>query len=180
MAPIAGRPPAPRSDLAELSRLRAWIEANAAPNRRYCVLGSSYTINDALVDELWQMGRGGLPTLDAAAKINIGMPHVDTRDGPPNADLAACAFMLVGDPVQTHLVPEYQQNVILPASEMLEGIGIGANYRRSGEAFNLEKGVKLVVFDRVHPLDETDIRKLQDRWQAVREGRGDALRGAVD
>jgi hypothetical protein len=180
MAPIAGRPPAPRSDMAELARLRAWIEANAEPSRRYCVLGSSYTINDALVDELWQMGRGGLPITEAASKINIGMPHVDTRDGPPNVDLIGCAFMLVGDPVQTHLVPDYQQNVILPASEMLEGIGIGANYRRSGEVFNLEKGVKLVVFDRLHPLDDTDIRKLQDRWQAVREGRVDTLRGTVD
>ena len=88
--------------------------------------------------------------------------------------------MLVGDPVQTHLVPDYQQNVILLASELLEGIGIGANYRRSGEVFNLEKGVKLVVFDRVHSLDDTDIRKLQDRWQAVREGRGEPLRGTVD
>jgi hypothetical protein len=180
LAPTAGRPPAPRSDLAELARLRAWIEANAAPNRRYCVLGSSYTINDALVDELWQMSRGGLPNMDAASRINVGMPHVDTRDGPPNVDLIGCAFMLVGDPVQTHLVPEYQQTVIIPASEMLEGIGIGANYRRSGEVFNLEKDVKLVVFDRVRPLDDTDIRKLQDRWQAVREGRVDRLRGTVD
>jgi hypothetical protein len=76
--------------------------------------------------------------------------------------------MLVGDPVQTHLVSAYQQTVIVPAREMLEGSGIGANYRRTGEAFNLEKGVRLVVFDRVRPLDDGDIAALQARWLAAR------------
>jgi hypothetical protein len=168
LAPTAGLPPPPRSDLAELARLKAWVEANAAPDRRYCVLASSYTINDAIVDELWQMDPGGLPVLERAKKIDVGMPHVDTRDGPPGDQLKDCAFMLVGDPVQTHLVSAYQQTVIVPAREMLEGSGIGANYRRTGEAFNLEKGVRLVVFDRVRPLDDGDIAALQARWLAAR------------
>ena len=85
--------------------------------------------------------------------------------------------MLVGDPVQTHLVLAYQQNVIVPASEMLTGVGIGASYRRSGEVFNLEKGVKLVVFDRIRPLDDADIAALQARWRAARETNAAELRG---
>jgi len=99
------------------------------------------------------------------------MPHVDTRDGPPIDKLKDCAVMLVGDPVQIHLVPAYQQNVIVPASEMLAGVGIGAKYRRSGEVFDLEKGVKLVAFERIQPLDDDDIAALQARWRAAREAK---------
>jgi hypothetical protein len=169
-APTAGRPPPPRADLAELARLHAWTQANAAPDHRYCVLGSSYTINDVLVAQLWQMSPEPSPLLDEASRPYVTMPHVDTRDGPPVDKLKDCATMLVGDPVQTHLVRAYQQNVILPAGEMLAGTGIGANYRRSGEVFNLEKGVKLVVFERLRPLDDGDIAALQARWRAKREG----------
>ena len=178
LAPTAGQPPAPRSDLAELARLKAWVDANARPDHRYCVLASSYTINDVLVQELWQMDPKGSPLVDGEiVNNNVGMTHVDTRDGPPVDGLKDCAVMMVGDPVQTHLVLAYQQNVILPASEMLAGVGIGANYRRSGEVFNLEKGVKLVVFERVRPLDDQDIAALQARWRSARERIVAGLRG---
>ena len=106
------------------------------------------------------------------------MPHVDTRDGPPVDGLKNCAVMMVGDPVQTHLVRAYQQNIIVPASEMLAGEGIGANYRRNGETFVLENGVKLIVFERVRPLDDGDIAALQARWRAAREQALPNLRGA--
>ena len=180
LAPTAGRPPAPRTDLAELARLKAWIDARARPDHRYCVLASSYTINDAMVDELWQLDPKGLPEIREGSQNSVGMAHVDTRDGPPVDKLRDCAIMLVGDPVQTHLVVAFQQTIVVPASEMLAGQGIGANYRRSGESFELEKGVKLVVFDRVRPLDDADIARLHARWRAARAGNpAAALRGAI-
>jgi hypothetical protein len=180
LAPTAGQAPAPRGDLAELSRLKAWIDARATPDHRYCVLASSYTINDAMVDELWQLDPKGLPAIHEASQNSVGMAHVDTRDGPPVEKLKDCAIMLVGDPVQTHLVVAYQQTIVVPASEMLSGEGIGANYRRSGEAFDLENGVKLLVFDRVRPLDDADIAALQARWRRARAGGAPtALRGAI-
>jgi len=58
---------------------------------------------------------------------------------------------------------------------MLAGVGIGANYRRSGEIFALERGVKLIVFERIRPLDDGDIAALQARWRSAREDR-DAIR----
>jgi hypothetical protein len=76
--------------------------------------------------------------------------------------------MLVGDPVQTHVIPSYQLTVTLPAREMLEGAGIGAHYRRTGEAFSLEHGVHAVVFEQVAPLTEADMAALQARWRAGR------------
>ena len=88
---------------------------------------------------------------------------------PPVDELKECATILVGDPIQTHLVRAYQQTIIAPASEMLAGGGIGANYRRSGDVFTLEKGVKLIVFARLRPLGDDDILALQARWRAVRQ-----------
>lgn len=180
LAPIASLPPPPRADFAELRRLKAWVDDNARPDRRYCVLASSYTINDAIVDELWQLQPGALPPVVGRARpVSVGMTHVDTRDGAPVEELKDCAFMLVGDPVQTHLVRAYQQTVIVPAREMLAGVGIGAHYRRSGEVFHLENNVELVVFDRLAPLDDEDIAALQARWRAARLSMGSGLRGAM-
>ncbi len=104
-------------------------------------MGSSYTINDVLVAQLWQMDPDGSPLVDGAiVNNNVGMTHVDTRDGPPVDGLKDCAVMMVGDPVQTHLVLAYQQNVIRAGQRNAGGRRRSrANYRRNGEVFRLEK-----------------------------------------
>ncbi len=167
LAPIAGLPRAPRADLDELRRLKDWVDARTQAHARVCGLGSSYTFSGQLIGELWQLrperGQG---------KLGVTMPDVDTVEGPPTADLKDCAIMIVGDPVQTHLDPNYQQTVIVPSREMLTGQGIGAKFRRTGEVFHLEKGVSAVVFERVSPLDDSDIAALQARWRSARAALG--------
>jgi hypothetical protein len=81
--------------------------------------------------------------------------------------------------VQTHLDPDYQLTVIVPSREMLLGIGIGAHYRRTGEVFDLENGVRAVVFEQASPLDDADMAALAERWRAARERIETGLRGAV-
>jgi hypothetical protein len=174
LAPIAGLPRAPRVDLDELERLKDWVDERARPDAKICGLGSSYTFSGQLIGELWQLrperGLSG-PNLGAA------MPDVDTVDGPPGKALRECAIIIVGDPVQTHLDPNYQQTVIVPSREMLTGHGIGAKFRRTGEVFHLEKGVSAVVFERLAPLDDTDIDALQAHWRAARAALGFAQGG---
>ncbi len=179
-APIGGLPHAPREDLAELARLKAWVDARARPDHRVCGLGSSYTFSGQLIEELWQLDAKHSP-LYGGAKLRpyVKMSDVDTVEGPPNPELKDCAILLVGDPVQTHIDPDYQQTVIVPSREMLLGIGIGAHYRRTGDVFYLEKGVSAVVFERVAPLDDSDMAALADRWRAARERVATGLRGAV-
>ena len=75
-----------------------------------CGLGSSYTFSGQLIDELWQLRPERGPS-----KRGVTMPDVDTVEGPPTADLKDCAIMIVGDPVQTHIDPNYQQTVIVPS-----------------------------------------------------------------
>ena len=169
LAPIAGLPRAPRADLHELKRLKDWVEQRARPEAKVCGLGSSYTFSGQLIGELWQLrperGPSGL-------KLGVAMPDVDTVDGPPGAGLKDCAIIIVGDPIQTHLDPDYQQTVIVPSREMLTGQGIGAKFRRTSEIFHLENGVSAVVFERLATLDDSDIAALQARWRGARERLG--------
>jgi hypothetical protein len=102
----------------------------------------------------------------------VTKPDVDTVEGPPGASLMDCAIIVVGDPIQTHLDPDYQQTVVVPSREMLTGRGIGAKFRRTGEIFHLENGVSAVVFERLALLDDADIAALQARWRAAREKLG--------
>ena len=173
LAPIAGLPRAPRADLDELKRLKDWVDQRARPDAKVCGLGSSYTFSGQLIGELWQLRPDRGP-----GKLDVKMPDVDTVDGPPGAGLKDCAIIIVGDPVQTHLDPDYQETVIVPSREMLRGQGIGAKFRRTGEVFRLEKGVSAVVFERLAPLTDSDIAALQARWRAARAalGLGDSER----
>jgi hypothetical protein len=169
LAPIAGLPRAPRADLDELGRLKDWVDERARPDAKVCGVGSSYTFSGQLIGELWQLRpERGL----SGPKLGAAMPDVDTVDGPPGEALRDCAIIIAGDPVQTHLDPNYQQTVIVPSREMLMGQGIGAKFRRTGEVFRLEKGVSAVVFERLAPLDDADIIALQARWRAARAALG--------
>jgi hypothetical protein len=169
LAPIAGLPRAPRADLGELGRLKDWVDRRTRPDAKVCGLGSSYTFSGQLIGELWQLHPERGPT---GSKLSVTMPDVDTVDGPPGAALKDCAVIIVGDPVQTHLDPDYQQTVIVPSRELLTGQGIGARFRRTGEVFHLEHGVNAVVFERVAPLDDSDIAALDARWGAARAALG--------
>ena len=167
--PAAARPHPPRSDMAELRRLKDWVDARATPAHKVCGLGSSYTFSGQLIGELWQLKADKSPlTRDKAEETSVAMTDVDTVDGPPNPAMKDCAVMIVGDPVQTHVIPSYQLTVTLPSREMLEGIGIGAHYRRTGEVFHLEHGVRAVVFQQTSPLSEADMAALAERWRAAR------------
>jgi hypothetical protein len=169
LAPIAGLPRAPRVDIEELRRLKDWVDERARPDAKVCGLGSSYTFSGQLIGELWQLRpERGL----SGPKLGAAMPDVDTVEGPPGAGLKDCAIIIVGDPVQTHLNPDYQQTVIVPSREMLTGQGIGAKFRRTGEVFHFEKGVSAIVFERLAPLDDRDIAALQARWRAARAALG--------
>jgi hypothetical protein len=170
LTPIAALPREPRDDLGELERLKDWVDQRARPDAKVCGLGSSYTFSGQLIGELWQLH----PEREIAPRPNtaVKMPDVDEVDGPPTADLKDCAVLIVGDPVQTHLNPDDQQTVVLPSREMLTGQGIGAKFRRTGEVFHLEKGVRAVVFERLAPLDDADIAALEARWQAARAAIG--------
>lgn len=169
--PTYALPHPPREDLAELERMKDWVDAHARPDNKVCGLGSSYTFSGQLIDELWQLRADRSPLYgEAKLRPNVTMSDVDTVEGAPNPAMKDCAFLIVGDPVQTHLDPAYQQTVIVPTREILTGEGIGRHYRRTGDVFRLEKGVSAIVFERVEPMTDVDMKALAERWRAARAG----------
>jgi hypothetical protein len=170
--PAAALARAPRPDLAELARLKAWVDARATPDHKVCGLGSSYTFSGQLIDELWQLKADQSPLKRAGEASSVAMTDVDDVDGPPNPEIKDCATILVGDPVQTHVIPSHQLTVTLPATEMLTGTGVGAHYRATGEVFSLDHGVAARVFERTQPLTDADMDALAARWRAARAGSG--------
>ncbi len=155
LAPIAGVPAPPRVDLDELERLKDWVDARARPDAKICGLGSSYTFSGQLIGELWQLRpERGL----SGPKLGAAMPDVDTVDGPPGAGLKDCAVIIVGDPVQTHLNPDYQQTVIVPSREMLTG-GYRREIQGSRRGLPPGEGCQRGVFERTAPLDDSDNRR---------------------
>ena len=170
-------PPAPRADVAELARLRGWIDAHASPERRYCVLASNEAASGVLVDQLWQLDPVRAPAVGPAQRNDVMLPSVDGRDGPPSAAMKDCAWLLVADPVATGLPREFQYSIAIPAAEVLAGEGIGDHFRRTGAVFALDGGVRLVAFERTAPLTDEGIAELRARWDAA--PRGEAARRAV-
>jgi hypothetical protein len=170
--PAAALAPAPRPDLAELARLKAWVDARATPDHKVCGLGSSYTFSGQLIDELWQLKADQSPLKRADEASSVAMTDVDDVDGPPNPEIKDCATILVGDPVQTHVIPSHQLTVTLPATEVLTRTGVGANYRATGEVFSLDHGVAARVFERTQPLTDADMDALATRWRAARASSG--------
>ena len=167
--PAAARPHAPRADMAELRRMKDWVDARATPSRKICGLGSSYTFSGQLIGELWQLKADKSPlSASKAAQTSVAMTDIDTVDGPPNPAMKDCAVMIVGDPVQTHVIPSFQLTVTVPSREMLEGVGFGAHYARTGEVFHLQHGVGAVVFEQTSPVSDADMAALAGRWRAAR------------
>ena len=175
-------PHAPRSDLAELKRLRTFVVAQNRPGSIVCGLGSSYTFSNQMLSELWQLApeQPPLPPLGAPPRLFVQMSDVDTVEGAPNAAMKDCGTMIVGTPIQTHLVPDDQMTVILPAREMLTAQGIGAHFERTGETFHFENGVDGVVFARTSPLTDDDMKALEARWLDARQEGPLKLRGDID
>jgi len=167
--PAAALPPAPRADLAELARLKDFVDARATPSNKVCGLGSSYTFSGQLIDELWQLKADKSPLKRAGESSSVAMTDVDDVDGPPNPQIRECALLIVGDPVQTHVIASHQLTVTLPASEMLTGVGIGSHYRATGEVFALDHGVHARVFERTSPLTDEDMAQLATRWRVARQ-----------
>ena len=169
--------PSPRPDLTELLRIRSWIDAVAAPDRRYCALGSNSTFSGVLLDALWQLPPARSPDSDPARRASIVLPQVDARDGPIGAEFKGCEFLLVASPTEPHLPRDFMWDVALPSAEALSGEGIGAYYKRTGEVFHLQNGVDVVVMRRAAPVGDEAIAALRERWRAA--PRSDAARRAA-
>lgn len=132
-----------RRDLAELTRLLTALSNEVASGARgiYVVSSSAILNEDILRNAV--LDPPALPFKSTAQVVPSA--HVDARDGFP-ATLLRADLVVVPTPVQTHLRPEFQRVVTLPAVSFLQGRDIGAAYTRCAGPFALDDGVQAFVY----------------------------------
>lgn len=142
-------PPLVREDIAEMKRLLNVLqELTGNGKASVYVLASSLILNDSIVR---QAGVQFYPRCSVCDRLELSS-SVDKRDGLTSFGLLRARWIVVADPIQYHLRPEDQKVIGIPAYEMLSGTGIGVSYERLPYEFELDKGVKVYIFEKVRPL----------------------------
>lgn len=148
-----------RSDIDELLRLADYLDSlSQLEEKTVTVLSSSFTLNHETVASL-------------RASLNIPEPEsqtvlqyhatVDKRDA-FNWNTAFADYLVVGDPVQTHLGEENQRVLTILAQHILDGTGPGQAYTELAPTFQLANGVTVRVFRRLRPWYLEEYQEISD------------------
>ena len=92
------------------------------------------------------------------------MPHVDLRDGIA-LHLYKARYVIVTDPIQTHLRPEDQLVVVNPAESILNGRDIGKAYRPI-RTWELAGGVKGILYEKMREFTISEFREHFEHFYA--------------
>ena len=153
-----------RSDMDQLVELMEFVDSlSEEESRTAVVLSSSFILNDETLKNL--RASAGLPEPEQCTVIRY-QGTVDKRD-PFNWNTLTADYLIVGDPVQTHLGEENQQVMVLFAQDVLTGTGPGEAYRPLPESFVLEKGVTVRIYERVRNLTGEEYRLISRRLQEL-------------
>lgn len=123
---------------------------------RTVILSSSLILNDSL----FYHNAG-----DAIRKSILFTPQVDKRDGIGLLILSA-RYVIIGVPIQYHLLPDDQQVISVPAQQILNHEGIGKAYERIGRDYSLGAGVVARIYQKTRALTVQEIQELLDAFPA--------------
>ncbi len=153
-----------REDLKELERLVGYVDglSDTCPSTAV-VLASSFTLNSETLTNL--RPSLGMPEPENRTVIQYH-GTVDKRD-PFNWNTLTADYLVIGDPVQTHLGEENQQVMALFAHDVLDGTGPGMAYRPLEAVFRLENGCTVRIYERTRDLTQEEYYSISDRLQAL-------------
>lgn len=137
----------------EYDRLITDLRRLLPPRKTCAVFASSPLMNDTLLQTL----------AGPALYDNIRTtPQIDLRDFWPVYSLRT-NYVIVADPVQTHLPPETQQVITIPATLILDGQGIGAAYRKIA-SYAIGNGARAYLYEKTRPFTRAEVEALLDRF----------------
>ena len=148
-----------REDAGALVALDAYVRELDGP---VAVLASSFTLNPDLLS-LVGPSFDPLSPLRANGQV-MQLGAVDKRDGLPYA-LEFAEYLVVADPVQTHLDPGQQRIVTVPAGAVVKGSPFSAAFERLDAEFILQNQTAVFVFKRTRPNTAEELEWL---WQEIR------------
>ncbi|HJB99193.1 MAG TPA: hypothetical protein H9764_01950 [Candidatus Flavonifractor merdavium] len=152
--------PGHRTDLAQLVALRVYVDSLSAEEQKTAaVLASSFTFNSSIYDNT--LRSLNIPQSGGPATSIIYFATVDKRDGFSWNALTA-DYLIVADPVQTHLGADNQHILTVLAQPVLDGTGIGTAYRQLDQSFPLEDGVTVYVYERTRDITREEYQAISD------------------
>ena len=125
-----------------------------AENDQVAVMSSSLVMADDLLDQL------------SDGKLHSRMifsSHIDKRDHFASETLLA-QYVVVCDPIQTHVKPTDQQVITVPAKLILAGKDIGKAYVRLPRSYTLSRGVKAFVFKKTRAFTIDEVQALFEQF----------------
>ena len=157
--------PGQRTDLAQLVALRVYVDSLSAEEQKTAaVLASSFTFNSSIYDNT--LRSLNIPQSGGPSTSMIYFATVDKRDGFSWNALTA-DYLIVADPVQTHLGADNQHILTVLAQPVLDGTGIGTAYRRLDQSFPLEDGVTVYVYERTREITQAEYQAISDTLVAL-------------
>ena len=147
-----------REDAEELARLDDFVRGL---DGGVAVLASSFVLNSDLL-ALVEPSLNSLLPLNANDRI-LHSPQVDRRDGLPFV-LAYAEYIVAAYPVQTHLDPNEQRVVTVPAEALLSDTPFSAAFERLGVMFELRNGTTVYIFERTRPNTAYELEWL---WESI-------------
>ena len=127
------------------------------------VLASSFTLNTETLTSLY--ASLNLPEPETRTVIQYH-GTVDKRDA-FNWNTAQADYLIVGDPVQTHLGEENQEVLALLVHDLLEHTGPGTAYVPLPDTFLLENGALVRIYQRVRDWTAEDYFSISRRLTAL-------------
>lgn len=159
VVPRHPHPPLIRHDLDELQRLLRFLDDETdRTDESIVILSSGPDFNQTT----FRSARRSLRVPFFAEVKLLPAPEVDRVSGFPST-LFEAGLVVVADPPQFHLRESEQQTVLIPARELLAGMGIGKAFDRLPVVFQLERDVKVFVFRRARPIDPIEFAAFREK-----------------
>lgn len=154
-----------RSDLMDLLALHCYVDnLSAKGEKTAAVVSSSLVFNGSTYENL--LSSLGLPRREGPKTKMLYVSDVDKRDGFSWNALSA-DYLIVANPVQTHLGEENQQVMALLAHDLLDGTGPGAAFRPMKSRFTLAGGIQVYVYERTRSVTAEEYQSVSDRLAAL-------------
>ncbi|MCI8477318.1 MAG: hypothetical protein HFE97_03070 [Oscillospiraceae bacterium] len=157
--------PPRRQDIAQLIALRMYVDGLSAQEpKTAAIVSSSFVFNDSIyTNALRSMD---IPAPDGPETKLIYMATVDKRDG-FSWNILTADYLVVGDPVQTHLGAENQRILTLVADAVLSGTGLGTAYEPLKATFPLDSGVTIRIYRRIRDITPAEAREISNQLVAL-------------
>jgi hypothetical protein len=169
-------PPAVNPAYDDIVALVSFLRTHTTASQTILVGASSPRLNYDLLKNAEQILYG-----DAGTKLNIPFaPQVDSRDGPPLANLLGADIVITATPFQHHLAPDQQKVVEVVDAAFADRWPVANDFVRMPEHFGLgEPGSEIDVYRRVRPDSAKVAADTQRRMLAYVRGDAGAASAGV-